>query len=72
MKSKQCDYQSYLLRMWRVSDDGINWRASLENVQTGELHGFSKLADLIEFLQEVTMEKVPEHESPAEGVKLGS
>jgi len=45
------DYHSYLLRLWRVRNDGENWRASLENVQTGELHGFKDLATLEHFLE---------------------
>lgn len=43
-------YRAYLLRLWRVDDDGGHWRARLENVETGEAHGFASLAKLIEFL----------------------
>ena len=53
MKFTQSDYHSYLLRLWRVQEDGQTWRASLECVQTGELHGFPNLAALIGYLQEV-------------------
>ena len=72
MKPKQSNYKSYLLRLWRVRDDGINWRASLEDVQTGELKGFSRLTDLIEFLQEVITQEEPEPEVLKEGVRMNS
>lgn len=51
MESNRSDYHSYLLRLWRVRNDGENWRASLEDVQTGELHGFQDLAALQRFLE---------------------
>jgi hypothetical protein len=47
------DYMAYLLRLWSVRDvDAIQWRASLEDAQTGERHGFADLDRLCEFLQE--------------------
>ena len=45
------EYRAYLLRLWRVVDDGGNWRARLENIESGEAMGFPSLAKLIEFLQ---------------------
>ena len=52
MKSYQDDYRSYLLRMWRVQvEEGTDWRASLEDVMTGEMHGFPDLAALLGYLQ---------------------
>ena len=51
MESNRSDYHSYLLRLWRVRNDGENWRASLEDVQTGELRGFQDLAALQSFLE---------------------
>ena len=46
------DYVAYLLRLWRVSEDGkATWRASLENAHTGEHKGFTNLDDLFDFLQ---------------------
>ena len=44
-------YRAYLLRLWRVEDEGRGWRARLENVETGETQGFASLEMLIEFLQ---------------------
>ena len=50
-------YFSYLLRLWRAeSNHGSVWRASLESAQTGELHHFSMLGELIAFLRERTEE----------------
>ena len=45
------EYRAYLLRLWRVEGDGNQWRAHLENVETGELKGFASLDKLIEYLQ---------------------
>ncbi|MGD8473015.1 MAG: hypothetical protein PVH59_02760 [Anaerolineae bacterium] len=52
------DYQSYLLRLWRVrssvaspSDEASIWRASLEHPHTGERVGFASLDDLVEYLR---------------------
>ncbi len=44
------EYRAYLLRLWRVENEGESWRARLENVETGEAQGFASLAKLIEFL----------------------
>jgi hypothetical protein len=44
-------YRAYLLRLWRVENDGSHWRARLENVETGETQGFASLGMLIEFLR---------------------
>ena len=50
----QSDYHSYLLRLWRVQgEEGDCWRASLEEVQTGELKGFADLAALVDYLEEL-------------------
>jgi len=52
------EYYSYLLRMWQVPDDGhLAWRVLLENIQTGEKHGFSCLEELMAFLgQDISSE----------------
>ncbi|NIO70636.1 MAG: hypothetical protein GTN71_16795, partial [Anaerolineae bacterium] len=55
MDKEQSDYLSYLLRLWRVSDEEkAVWRASLESPHTGERRGFAKLADLFTFLEKET------------------
>lgn len=48
----QPDYHSFLLRMWLVKNgDQGRWRASLEDVQSGELRGFVELEDLLGYLE---------------------
>ena len=48
----QDDYRSYLMRLWRVRlEEGSAWRASLEEVPTGELHGFPNLTALMSYLK---------------------
>ncbi len=47
-------YYSYLLRMWQVSTDGEHaWRIQLENVQTGDKHGFGSLDELLAYLSQL-------------------
>jgi hypothetical protein len=49
---EQRDYQSYLLRLWRESDEERPvWRASLKSSRTGEKVGFGSLDELFEFLR---------------------
>ena len=46
-------YFSYVLRMWQTqTDTRLEWRASLENIETGEKHGFTSLDDLLVFLKQ--------------------
>ena len=48
-------YVAYLLRLWQVtSDDGAAWRASLQDVRTGERLGFATVERLVAFLTEQT------------------
>lgn len=55
MISKKPGYQSYLLRLWPVKQQGrASWRASLENPQTGERLGFASLERLFAFLEDQT------------------
>jgi hypothetical protein len=57
MMTEQPGYLAYLLRLWRVNDDGkAVWRASLESPHTGERHGFANLERLFAFLEEKTAE----------------
>lgn len=45
-------YLAYLLRLWQVRDKGqVGWRASTENVHTGEQRSFAGLAELFTFLE---------------------
>ena len=52
MANKHADYASYLLRVWKVEEDGqVIWRASLEDIRQAERRNFPNLAALIAFLQ---------------------
>lgn len=43
---------AFLLRLWCVTEeDGVVWRASLEDAHTGERKGFADLKILSEFLE---------------------
>ena len=45
-------YLAYMVRLWTVqNNDGLIWRASVENAHTGERHAFADLAGLFAFLQ---------------------
>jgi hypothetical protein len=51
MKQKRLLQFSYLLRLWSVPTDSEPlWRASLENIVTGQRHGFSDLEALLGYL----------------------
>ena len=55
MVKKQTSYVAYLLRLWRVKEEGkTTWRASLQSPQTRERRGFASLDALFDFLQQQT------------------
>lgn len=55
MEREPPDYFSYLLRLWRVSDDeGPTWRAVLKSSHTGEEVGFGSMDDLFDYLRSET------------------
>ncbi len=47
------DYRAFLLRLWRVEGED-EWRALLENVETGEKVGFAGIQSLSRFIQSIT------------------
>jgi hypothetical protein len=48
-------YLSYLLRLWRVSDEERPvWRASLKSAHSGERLGFGSLEELFDYLRAET------------------
>lgn len=52
MAKEQRDYRSYLLRLWRAENYGRStWRVMLEDLHTGERHGFANLEALFSFLK---------------------
>jgi hypothetical protein len=54
------DYQSYLLRLWRVKEGEEGWRASLESAQTGERKGFATLDALFDYVRSRTRVELSE------------
>jgi hypothetical protein len=67
------DYQAYLLRLWRIKSDGVEWRAQLVRVDTGEKVGFPNLAALIQYLHGLDRSENPslEDSSPPKGEDPG-
>ena len=51
MSDKAPSYRAYLLRLWCVAEeDGVVWRASLEDAHAGERRGFADVQSLYAFL----------------------
>jgi hypothetical protein len=51
MTDRPREYQSYLLRLWRTgADDAVTWRASLEDIRTGQWHSFASLSAACKYL----------------------
>ena len=49
------DYHSFLLRLWQTVEGGrLVWRASLEDVKSGEIHRFTSMDLLVNYLHERT------------------
>ena len=75
MSREQPDYLSYLLRLWRETDDGgidrdaeqVVWRASVENSLTGKRQGFNSLDGLFIFLRQATGVIVDRSETECDG-----
>jgi len=56
--SKQTDYHSYMLRIWRTSNGEKSvWSASLERPGSNERLGFADLEALFRYLQDKTHTK---------------
>ena len=52
---KTTHYHSFLLRLWRVKEEHrYEWRASIENIESGEKRGFTSLIELQEYLAQMT------------------
>ena len=49
MNPTAISYQSYMLRLWQEKSHG-EWRASLSNVDTGELRYFPNITTLFAYL----------------------
>ena len=73
MSGERQGYLAYLLRMWRVEEDGgVRWRASLEQPSDGEQFVFGSLEAAFDFLQEQTSERREGSPSPAADNGQGS
>jgi hypothetical protein len=46
-------YHSYLLRIWQEKDDPRAWRASLQEVRSGQVWGFTSPEQLIQHLEQI-------------------
>ncbi len=57
MQKRERPYHSYLLRLWQEDDSAESWRASLQDVPTGDHRGFGSLAELAAFLQEIAVQE---------------
>ncbi len=67
MANKQPSYLAYMLRLWRVDNQGEPiWRASLESPHTGERQSFADIDKLFSFLQEKIHTQFAGHEQPDE------
>ena len=51
-RGEQPDYQSYLLRLWRVDQAENAVQASLESTHTGGRRGFANLEAMLDFLRQ--------------------
>jgi len=55
MSAPMPGYIAYLLRLWPAHDaQGMCWRASVQDVRTGQRQGFANLEALFEFLLDRT------------------
>ena len=55
MTDRPREYQSYLLRLWRTgAGEAIAWRASVEDIRTGQWHSFASLSAAFRFLDHQT------------------
>ncbi len=58
-------YCSYLLRLWPASgESAAEWRASLEEVGSGERVGFASLEALVEYLKAIVAGSGESRRSP--------
>ena len=61
MQQEWPNYRSYLLRLWRSSDQDAPWLIMLVNPHTSERHSFSTLAELIAFLAQIVDDSNDDH-----------
>jgi hypothetical protein len=67
MQQDPSRYRAYMLRLWRVEDGAETpWRASLQNVRTGQRLGFAGLDEAIAHLREEVL-LAPDANASGEG-----
>ncbi|MEZ4664905.1 MAG: hypothetical protein R2911_45830 [Caldilineaceae bacterium] len=65
MSSQTGSYYAYLLRIWREQHkEQTVWRASLEDAQGGQIHGFGSLRELFDFLETQAMTNQEDSNKP--------
>ncbi len=63
MSDRPREYQSYLLRLWRTgAGEAVAWRASVEDIRTGQWHSFASLNAAYRFLDLQTEQLGPSQE----------
>lgn len=66
-KTNRIDYKAFMLRLWRVKTKEKNeWRASLENPNTGNRYLFSDLESLFSYLSDVASDREENSENGEE------
>ena len=68
MRGSRPGYLAYLLRLWRIGKgEGAVWRASLQDVRTGERVGFAGLEEAFVYLQQCMAERTRSSRDRDEG-----
>jgi hypothetical protein len=63
MSGRSDEYRSYLLRIWRSGRSASSgWRASLEDIHTGQRHSFASLDAAFTFLDLQTEPRADDQE----------
>jgi hypothetical protein len=65
MKIHDSYYRSYLIRFWKEHAES-DWRASIQDIGSGECKYFARLSELLQFLEQALDNAPPERsKSPA-------
>jgi hypothetical protein len=66
MKAQERYYRSFLVRLWK-EHAGSEWRASIQDIASGECRYFSEMGELIQFLNRVPETYPPDLSKAATG-----
>lgn len=70
MPEHRLAYESYLLRLWQVRQNGKRvWRASLESTRTGARENFADLQQAFDFLRDALRMKEHRKKGKARNTK---